>query len=314
MSTDKELILLPKLPDASMALDVYKSPEGLQPFVEHVRNAVASLVADTSTAKGRAEIKSMAFAVTRSKTALDNLGKTVVDELKAIPKLVDANRKAMRDALDALAEQVRKPLTDWEAQESERKRKEAEAKARVDAAIQKIKDAGAVQWGTPVATLQERIQRLESLPTTADAWGSAQCASQAEEARKASLASLRQMLADREEFERQQQELQLHQAQVQEQAQQQAPAAQESHAAPVAAAEPATEAVVRNQPVHEPAAQQPMAATTQAAPVRTAAPSNPAEHAAIALQQIVGITQAQAQAVVSAISRGEIPYLCVESM
>jgi len=42
------------------------------------------------------------------------------ERLKEQPKLVDAERKRMRDKLDALKDQVRKPLTDWENAEESR--------------------------------------------------------------------------------------------------------------------------------------------------------------------------------------------------
>lgn len=48
---------------------------------------------------------------------------------------IDAARKKARDTLDALRDEVRKPLTDWEAEQEriEQERKDAEERARAEA-------------------------------------------------------------------------------------------------------------------------------------------------------------------------------------
>ncbi|MEI9533027.1 cell envelope biogenesis protein TolA [Moellerella wisconsensis] len=61
----------------------------------------------------------------QTKTYIDKEGKAVVDKLKELPKKVDAARKQIRDELDALSNDIRKPLTEWE--EQEKAREEAEA-------------------------------------------------------------------------------------------------------------------------------------------------------------------------------------------
>lgn len=75
---------------------------------------------DISTPRGRKEIASLAYKVSRSKTALDEAGKTLVEDMKAQTKAIDAERKKARDRLDALKEDVRKPLDEYEAAESAR--------------------------------------------------------------------------------------------------------------------------------------------------------------------------------------------------
>ena len=63
----------------------------------------------------RAERRSLlAYKVAQTKTYLDGLGKDLVAELKEIPKLIDANRKTVRDRLDELKAKARQPLTDYE--------------------------------------------------------------------------------------------------------------------------------------------------------------------------------------------------------
>ncbi|WP_368640444.1 hypothetical protein ABRZ04_04315 [Castellaniella ginsengisoli] len=108
------------LPPAETALQVYQQPQGLDPYIERIRAEVTGHVPDLTTKKGRDAIASLAFKVRRAKTALDTLGKQLVDDLKEIPKKIDAERKRMRETLDALADEVRQPLTEWEEAEEQR--------------------------------------------------------------------------------------------------------------------------------------------------------------------------------------------------
>jgi len=102
------------------ALAVFTEDKGLDPYLEKIAKEARAIVADIATKKGRDQIASTAYKVRQSKTALDKVGKTLVDTLKEQPKLVDAERKRMRDFLDNLASEVRKPLDDFEAAEASR--------------------------------------------------------------------------------------------------------------------------------------------------------------------------------------------------
>lgn len=120
---------LPEVPEKVTALEVYQKPNGLDPWIEKIRAEVESFVPDVSTKKGRDAIASIAYKVAKSKTALDNLGKELVSELKELPKKIDTERARVRAELDALRNKVRKPLTDWEAEEE---RKENEKKLFIE--------------------------------------------------------------------------------------------------------------------------------------------------------------------------------------
>ncbi|MDU4245556.1 MAG: hypothetical protein E7I00_08360, partial [Varibaculum cambriense] len=95
-----------------------------------IEKEARSLVPDVSTKKGRDAIASMAHKVARSKTYIDNAGKDLVAELKALPKQIDESRRIVRERLDALKDEVRRPLTEWEA---EQERIKAEEAARIKA-------------------------------------------------------------------------------------------------------------------------------------------------------------------------------------
>lgn len=55
------------------------------------------------------------------------LARPIERGLLAAPKRIDAERKRMRDTLDALADDVRRPLTEWEQAEDDRVRRHKDA-------------------------------------------------------------------------------------------------------------------------------------------------------------------------------------------
>ena len=60
---------------------------GLDPYINKVKAAVNDLKFDMNNPLDRAECKSMAHKVARSKTALDDLGKSLVEDIKKEAKV-----------------------------------------------------------------------------------------------------------------------------------------------------------------------------------------------------------------------------------
>ena len=104
------------------------SSGGLDEVLQKIASEARSVVPDVSSDRGRKQIASVAYKIARSKTHLDDLGKRLVADQKAAIKLIDNERKRMRDSLDALKDEVRAPLTEYEAAEAARV---AEIEARV---------------------------------------------------------------------------------------------------------------------------------------------------------------------------------------
>lgn len=117
--------------DPATVQTVFTDAAQLDPILAKIAADVRSCVSDVTTAKGRKEIVSRAFRVTKAKTYLDGLGKDLVADMKRQTGLVDASRKRMRDYLDELADETRKPVDDYEAEQArlEQERQEAEAAA-----------------------------------------------------------------------------------------------------------------------------------------------------------------------------------------
>ncbi|HFI5595727.1 TPA: hypothetical protein ACGQSU_004733 [Raoultella planticola] len=144
MSEIMELVVIEK----KNAMAVFTNNDQLDPLIELIEKEARSLVPDVTTKKGRDAIASMAHKVARSKTYIDNAGKDLVAELKALPKQIDESRRVARERLDALKDEVRRPLTEWEAEqariadekaaEEERLRIEAEQKAALEALKKQI--------------------------------------------------------------------------------------------------------------------------------------------------------------------------------
>lgn len=115
---------------------------GLDSYLEQIRQQTNE-VPDLSTAKGRARIASLAAQVSRSKVAVEKPGRDYLKRLKELPKDVEAELRRWVTECDAMRDEVRRPLTEWEeeqaniaaekAAEEERQRLESEQRAAEEA-------------------------------------------------------------------------------------------------------------------------------------------------------------------------------------
>lgn len=96
------------------------APGGMEGIISKLEAEVRAIDRDISTPAGREAVKSLAYKVARSKTALDDMGKELVAGIKKQAGAIDADRKLARDRLDALKEEIRGPLTKWEENEANR--------------------------------------------------------------------------------------------------------------------------------------------------------------------------------------------------
>ncbi|EKN5943906.1 hypothetical protein DVP82_23565 [Yersinia enterocolitica] len=118
MSDEKKELALVTLPAEKVDLEVaLLNDKFIDELIDNVRKTAGSVVGDLNTAKGRGVYITMADKVRKSKAAFEVRAKELVAELKARPALIDANRKKFRDELDNIAVAIRKPVTDWEAEQ-----------------------------------------------------------------------------------------------------------------------------------------------------------------------------------------------------
>ncbi|GHC72871.1 hypothetical protein GCM10007320_09060 [Pseudorhodoferax aquiterrae] len=152
----KETTDLAVLPPLESVRQVFTTAKGLDPYLAHIRAELDKFEGDVSTKKGRDAIASMAYKVAKGKTALDNLGKDLVAEMKKEPALVDAERKRMRDLLDLWKDEIRQPLTDWEKAEEARQQRHRDR-------IAEIQNAGRDLDGFDSDMLAHRLAEVEEI-------------------------------------------------------------------------------------------------------------------------------------------------------
>ena len=186
--------------EPTTAVALFTEGQGIGELLADIRQKATSLVPDITTPKGRKEIASIAYAVAKTKTYLEGFGKELAGKYKEIPKRIDANRKQIRDTLDALNNEVRAPLTQYE---------EAEA-ARV-AALQDrltmLKDLGSSGANEfSAADLQTMLQEVEQTALD-DTWQ--ELLPQATVAKELATKHLGEALAARRKYEAEQAELEL---------------------------------------------------------------------------------------------------------
>ena len=106
--------------NSNAIVEAYKTEGGAQSLFDRIAEQARSVVPDLSTDKGRKAIASMARKVASSKTAFDAHGKELKEQYTVITSKIDADRKLFRDQCDALRDEIRKPLTDWENADKQR--------------------------------------------------------------------------------------------------------------------------------------------------------------------------------------------------
>ena len=203
-TTQAQLVVI----EPTSAVALFTEGEGVEAMLADIRKQATSLVPDLSTAKGRKEIASIAFSVAKTKTYLDGFGKELTDKYKEIPRRIDANRKLIRDTLDALKDEVRAPLTQYEAAEEARV-------AALQSRLARLNELGSsASIEIAAADLQVMLQEVEQNALD-DSWQ--ELLPQATVAKELATKRLGEALAARQKYEAEQAELeQLRQKQAEQ--------------------------------------------------------------------------------------------------
>lgn len=182
-----------------------------------IEEEIAAFVPDVTTEKGRQAIASLAYKIARTKTGLDEAAANVTADQKQIIDAVNAERRKMREDLDALKASVRAPLDAWEAEE-------ARKKLNFDRLMMAINNTVADYRDQSSAIITEKIEAMKNETFSEDDYGDrveeiiaavdAQieillkiaAAARKAEAEAAELEQLRREKAEREEKERQERE------------------------------------------------------------------------------------------------------------
>lgn len=142
--------------NSNAIVEAFKAEGGAKALFDRIAEQARSVVPDLSTDKGRKAIASMARKVASTKTAFDAHGKELKEQYTVITNKIDADRKLFRDSCDALRDEIRKPLTEWE------EAREAHIQAIKDRIS--VFDAGRVDTFSPSSLIQKVISEVEAIP------------------------------------------------------------------------------------------------------------------------------------------------------
>ena len=195
MSAKQQVITIDDI-SADNAPTIYVTG-GLGQFFEAVQAEVTGEVPDLNSRKGRERIASLAAKVSKSKAAVEKPGRDYLKRLKEMPKVVEAELREFVTKMDNLRDATRQPLTEWEETEQARKDKHVDG-------IQAMKDF-LIFEGAPSADQVGHIMAILELVAVNDTWE--EFLPEAAQVKDETLAKLRNLLAERTQYEAEQAEL-----------------------------------------------------------------------------------------------------------
>ena len=142
--------------DKETLRDFFTDRKNLDEFFRKVEKMARGLVADPLTKEGASQIKSCARQIASVKKKVDDYGKDVVAELKALPKIIDENRRIFREKMEALQDEIRRPVTEIEQREEE-----------INAIAQRHMRIGA---DAASGDIQKEIESVKAIELTEEKW------------------------------------------------------------------------------------------------------------------------------------------------
>ena len=170
---------------------------GLGRFIDAVRAEVCAEVPDLKTRKGRERIASLSATVSKRKASVEKPGRDYLRHIKTLPKVVEDELREFVSSMNTLRDEIRQPLTDWEATEQARKDRHVDA-------VQSIHDFCLDLSDINAAVLLESIASVEAI-RMGDQWEEFEA--EAARAKDSTLIALRAALIKREQYEAEQAEL-----------------------------------------------------------------------------------------------------------
>ena len=162
-TTETTDLLIPISYTHEQAVALFTNDDEFASLYDKIEQVAREHKADVSTNKGRDELRSLAHKITRTKTTLDKLGAGLTEEWRNKVTMVDKHRKGIRDKLDALRDEVRKPLTEYE--EAEKARQEA-----VGAKMDRLADIKRVPFDASAKAISALLNEVDEIATF-DGWG-----------------------------------------------------------------------------------------------------------------------------------------------
>ena len=170
---------------------------GLGRFIDAVRAEVCAEVPDLKTRKGRERIASLSATVSKRKASVEKPGRDYLRHIKTLPKVVEDELREFVSTMNTLRDEIRQPLTDWEATEQARKDRHVDA-------VQSIHDFCLDLSDINAAALLESIASVEAIRMGYQ-WEEFEA--EAARAKDSTLIAVRAALIKREQYEAEQAEL-----------------------------------------------------------------------------------------------------------
>jgi hypothetical protein len=135
---------------------VYRDETVLPSFIAEIKAEIAALPVDLTTTSGRDAIKSLSASISRRKTPIVDAGLALTEGWRKQTTAVDALKAKVIAEMDALRDEARAPLTEWEAAEDKRK-------TAIVSALTFFAQAAVVPAGSTVESIDATVARVEAI-------------------------------------------------------------------------------------------------------------------------------------------------------
>jgi chromosome segregation ATPase len=176
--------------DPDRLLEIFKDGKKLDAIYTRIEKMALGLVADVTTKEGVSQIKTCARQIASVKIKVDDAGKKVKAELNKLPDLIDENRRTFREKMEALQEEIRRPVTEIENREKE---------------IDGIKAMHMAVAMSGSAIIRQQLEKVKAIELTEEKWK--ESLAKAEKAVAGEVSALNLMLQEAEKREEEAREL-----------------------------------------------------------------------------------------------------------
>jgi colicin import membrane protein len=135
---------------------IYRDETVLPAFIAEIKAEIAALPVDLTTTSGRAAIASLSHSISKRKTPIVDAGLALTEGWRKQTDTVNALKKRVATQLDALRDEARAPLTEWEAAEEKRK-------TAIVNALAFFAQAAVVPAGSTVESIDATTARVEAI-------------------------------------------------------------------------------------------------------------------------------------------------------
>lgn len=176
--------------DPDGLLEIFKDAPKLEAIYSRIEKMALGLVADVTTKEGISQIKTCARQIASVKAKIDDAGKKVKAELNKLPLVIDENRRKFREKMEALQEEIRRPVTEIEEREKE---------------IEDIKAMHLAVAMSGSAIIKQQLEKVKAIELTAEKWK--ESLAKAEKAVAGEISALNLMIGEAEKREEEAREL-----------------------------------------------------------------------------------------------------------